>query len=162
MIETADPGRSHKTLFEPTWNGPLALAQRSRSGLTYQRRSKDAVLVFFGCSSVTGAVIGQPAGPEAAEAAREVALGLAAEPPTGPQAARVRTTRATDRSICKRPLTPVPPRAKEVPAVDRSCIGRLNSLFGLSFETVTALRGGHFAHRPCRDLVTAAALRPGT
>src|SRR5437879_216568 len=39
---------------------------------------------------------------------------------------------------------------------------RLNSLFGLSFETVTALRGGHFAHRPCRDLVTAAALRPGT
>jgi len=35
-------------------------------------------------------------------------------------------------------------------------------LFGLSFETVTALRGGHFAHRPCRDLVTAAALRPGT
>ena len=49
-----------------------------------------------------------------------------------------------------------------VPAVDRPCIGRLNYSFGLSFETVTALRGGHFAHRPCRDLVTAAALRPGT
>ncbi len=48
------------------------------------------------------------------------------------------------------------------PVVDRPHIGRLNSLFGLSFETVTALGGGHFAHRPCRDLVTAAALRPGT
>src|SRR5439155_8027121 len=49
-----------------------------------------------------------------------------------------------------------------VPAVDQPSTTRLNSLFGLSFETVTALRGGHFAHRPCRDLVTAAALRPGT
>ena len=46
--------------------------------------------------------------------------------------------------------------------VDPRCVGPINSLFGLSFETVTALGGGHFAHRPCRDLVTAAALRPGT
>jgi hypothetical protein len=57
-------------------------------------------------------------------------------------------------------------RVSAVPAryaeVDPWRIRPINSLFGLSFETVTALGGGHFAHRPCRDLVIAAALRPGT
>src|SRR5438477_2373842 len=87
----------------------------------------------------------------------------AGDPPSGLQVARAKLKRQSERRICKNEPPPLyRGHATTVPAVDQPSATRLNSLFGLSFETVTALRGGHFAHRPCRDLVTAAALRPGT
>src|SRR5438477_1049927 len=87
----------------------------------------------------------------------------AGDPPSGPQVARIKLRRTSERGSCKNEPPPFYwGHLARVPAVDQPSTTRLNSLFGLSFETVTALRGGHFAHRPCRDLVTAAALRPGT
>src|SRR2546426_4432893 len=61
----------------------------------------------------------------------------AGEPPSVVQAASASVARARTRvgAMNQRPPSPLLQSSEEVPAVDRSGAGRLNSLFGLSFET---------------------------
>ena len=94
------------------------------------------------------------AGPAAACGVGAVATGndpdgLAGKPPTDVQAASSSVARVRTRGRTNyRPPKPLLPATNGGSVVDRSVAGRLNSLFGLSFETVTALGGGHYAHRP--------------
>ena len=86
-----EPGRSQTTLLLPTEKGVEALAQRSRSGLTYQVGLNEAVFRFLGLSSDSGVVAGHPAESAGVGVGRAIWAAIceaAGDPPSGLQAAR--------------------------------------------------------------------------